>query len=493
MVRIFITLCTALSIACSGVAYAQQSTVLVPPLDAPIGERFVPPESDFGPGHRGIDYETGPGQRVRAAAPGTVTFAGAVGNALFVTVAHDPHVETTYSRLGDVWVRVGQDVGEGTWLGVTGAAHPGDAGLHFGVKVNGSYVDPLSMLGLSDVTDAIHLAPLVWEPSSELPEPLREALMPRSAGTSVRTCVERVPRAFATVPPNPNIAVAVAGIGSKTRGGVAADMYLHGPELLGYAARSVYEFSYAGTDGPGLHDPYQSRSTFDDLNASARKLGDLLRAIGGRHPGRDVDLIAHSQGGIVARTWLARQAQAFDPDLPRVAHLVTFSSPHSGAPLAGEVDDLATSSRSGAALLLGAAKLSGVGAPVPDPLSAAVRQLAPDSPRMKTLAREDVAYGTRVLTLGIPNDVVVPADRTQIGGERHRLVAPKGINGHSAIVASPEARGLAYDFLRGAAPACPESWDRWGSAAGRLVSWFESRLGEGYGLGESIGLRIHGP
>ena len=137
--------------------------------------------------------------------------------------------------------------------------------------------------------------------------------------------------------------------------------------------------------------------------------------------------------------------------------------------------------------------LSGAGAPVPDPLSAAVRQLAPDSPHMKTLAREDVAYGTRVLTLGIPNDVVVPADRTEIEGESHRLVAPKGLNGHSAIVASPEARGLAYDFLRGGAPACRTTWDGWGPTAGRVVSWFESRLGEGYGLAESFGLRIPAP
>ena len=285
MVRPLITLCTALSIVCSGVAHAQQPVVLSPPLDAPIGERFVPPETDFGPGHRGIDYATGPGQRVRAAAPGTVTFAGAVESALFVTVAHDANIETTYSRLGSVSVRVGQDVDEGTWLGATGVAHPGVAGLHFGVKVDGSYVDPLSMLGPSDVTDAIHLAPLVWEPSAEIPEPLRGALMPRSAGTSARTCVERVQRAYAAVPPNRNIAVAVAGIGSKTRGGVAADMYQHGPELLGYAARSVYEFSYAGTKGHRLHDPYPSRSTFVDLNASAAQTGRPLTGDSAPSPG----------------------------------------------------------------------------------------------------------------------------------------------------------------------------------------------------------------
>jgi pimeloyl-ACP methyl ester carboxylesterase len=493
VVRSLITISTALSIALSGVAYAQQPVLLAPPLDAAIAKGFDPPDSDFGPGHRGIDYETGPGQRVRAAAPGTVTFAGEVGGALFVTVMHDSQVETTYSRLGAVSVRVGQEVGEGTWLGVTDAAHPGDEGLHFGVKVDGSYVDPLSMMGPSYVAGAIHLAPLVWEPSAEIPEPLRSALMPRSAGTSTRPCVERVPRAYAPVPPNGNIAVAVAGIGSKTQDGVAADMYEQGPELLGYAPRSVYEFSYAGTDGPRLHDPYPSRTTFDDLNASAHKLNDLLRAIGRRHPGRDVDLIAHSQGGIVARTWLALQAESFDPDLPRVAHLVTFSSPHSGAPLAGEVDELATSSFSGAGVLLGASKLAAAGAPVPDPLSAAVQQLAPESHLMKTLAREDVAYGTRVLTLGIPNDVVVPTGRTDISGEGHRVVSPKGLNGHSAIVASPVARGLAYDFLRGAAPACPGTWDRWGPKAGRVVSWFESRLGRGYGLAESIGLGIPRP
>jgi triacylglycerol esterase/lipase EstA (alpha/beta hydrolase family) len=59
-----------------------------------------------------------------------------------------------------------------------------------------------------------------------------------------------------------------------------------------------------------------------------------------RYPDADVDLLAHSQGGVVARTYLAEQASAWDPTLPRVAHLVTFAAPHQGARIASEVDEI---------------------------------------------------------------------------------------------------------------------------------------------------------
>ena len=61
---------------------------LVPPVDRALARPFEAPASDWGPGHRGIDLGVAPGVEVRAAAPGTVTFAGQVGGRLYVTIDH---------------------------------------------------------------------------------------------------------------------------------------------------------------------------------------------------------------------------------------------------------------------------------------------------------------------------------------------------------------------------------------------------------------------
>ena len=59
-------------------AAAESGIRLIPPVDAPVAAGFDAPESDFGPGHRGIDYDLVAGTPVRAAGEGTVTFAAEV-------------------------------------------------------------------------------------------------------------------------------------------------------------------------------------------------------------------------------------------------------------------------------------------------------------------------------------------------------------------------------------------------------------------------------
>jgi len=468
---------------------------MVPPVDAAIVRAFDAPETEFGAGHRGIDYAVAPGTPVRAAAPGVVTFAGSVAGVLAVTIDHGSGVETTYTSLSRVTVRSGERVDEGVFLGASGTAHGVD-GLHFGVKVDAEYVDPTTFLATLDVAGAIHLAPLAWMPEElgALGAPLAG---PTDVGTSERDCRSLQPLAAPTRPPNDNIVVAVAGITSKTQGGVSADIYENGPELLGYPASVTYRFSYAGTEGPRLHEPYERQHTYIDIRTAARRLGDLLRRIHRRHPGRHVDLIAHSQGGIVARTFL-NQARVSEDDLPSIEHLVTFASPHLGAPGAGQVEPLRNATATGRFLLRGAKYLSDRGVPVPDPSSPAVAQLAPGSDLMTSLGREDTAYGTRVLTLSIPNDPVVPADRAFIAGKPHRVVpwtrketdlswtdAPlsqaarliaANLGGHSAIVTSPVAHGIAYSFLADHSPTCPTRWDRIGPQIGSVWSILESSL-----------------
>lgn len=467
-------------------AFAAETTVwFVPPVDGPVVRGFERPGTEWGPGHRGIDLAVAPGTHVRAAAAGTVTFAGRAGDTVAVTIAHGGGLETTYSTLATTSVAPGDVVRATSWIGTAGAAHAGSVGtgsggLHFGVKLHGDYVDPAAYLGPLDVPSAIYLAPLVWEPPGALPAAFREPFLSASAPEA---CDPKAEIAATPAPPNRNLAVLVAGIGSKTKDGTSAALYEAGRELFGH--EDIYPFSYRGSSNGALHEPYERSDTFGDIDIAARRLRALLRKLARRHPGRAVDLIAHSQGGILARVYLSSVAQEWHPDLPRVEHLVTFSSPHAGAPLAG-AGPVLDETLGGRALLKAGSWWSSKGGPLPDPYAPSVAQLAPGSSLMDRLAQETVVYGTRVLTLSIPHDVVVPASSARWPGHPHGVAPPTGLNGHDAIVGSRLARGIAHGFLRDRPAPCRDGWDLWGPRVGRAIAATEAWLPRAYGVFEAL-------
>ncbi len=128
--------------------------VFRPPVDAPVADPFRPPENPYGPGNRGIEYDTEPGDVVRAAAAGTVSFAGAVAGSLHVTVDHGGGLISSYSYLERISVRVGAAVDQGRVIGVAGER------LHFSVRLNSDYVDPDGFIGVRRVK--VRLVPLRW-------------------------------------------------------------------------------------------------------------------------------------------------------------------------------------------------------------------------------------------------------------------------------------------------------------------------------------------
>src|SRR4051794_2719195 len=123
----------------------------VPPVDRPVVDPFRPPPSPYGPGNRGVDYATDPGEPVRAAADGEVTFAGRVGLGLHVVVLHPDGIRTSYSFLAGVLVHRGDHVAAGDPVGTAGAT------LHWGARVGDAYVDPLGLLGAGP--PEVHLVP----------------------------------------------------------------------------------------------------------------------------------------------------------------------------------------------------------------------------------------------------------------------------------------------------------------------------------------------
>ena len=113
----------------------------LPPVEAPISDRFRPPSSAYGSGNRGLEYRTVPGQTVHASASGVVAFSGVIGSEQFVSIQHDPALRTTYSYLASRSVVRGQRVGQGDAVGTTGSR------FHFGAKRNGVYIDPETLFG----------------------------------------------------------------------------------------------------------------------------------------------------------------------------------------------------------------------------------------------------------------------------------------------------------------------------------------------------------
>jgi murein DD-endopeptidase MepM/ murein hydrolase activator NlpD len=133
---------------------------LTPPVAAAVSAPFDGPACPWCPGHRGLQYATAAGTVVRAAGPGTVTFAGPVAGTVWVTVALDGGVLTTYGPLRTVLVRRGAVVGVGVALGTTVGP------LHFGVRIGGQYVDPAPMLGRP-----VHLVPRLVPLDGRIPVP----------------------------------------------------------------------------------------------------------------------------------------------------------------------------------------------------------------------------------------------------------------------------------------------------------------------------------
>ena len=145
-------LASAASTAHAAAGNRGAAPVFRPPVDAPVADPYRPPQDPYGPGNRGVEYDTDPGQAVRAAAAGTVVFAGAVAGDLHVTIDHGGGVVSSYSYLQRIGVRSGAVVAQGQAVGITGER------LHFSVRVDGDYVDPSGFVGVRRVR--VRLVPL---------------------------------------------------------------------------------------------------------------------------------------------------------------------------------------------------------------------------------------------------------------------------------------------------------------------------------------------
>ncbi len=119
-----------------------------PPAPLRVVRGFEQPAGPYGPGHRGVDLAAASGDPVRAAAVGSVTFAGSVAGRGVVVVQHADGVRTEYEPVRPA-VRAGAVVVRGQALGVVAGRHASCAPstcLHWGARRGAVYLDPLTLL-----------------------------------------------------------------------------------------------------------------------------------------------------------------------------------------------------------------------------------------------------------------------------------------------------------------------------------------------------------
>lgn len=116
----------------------------VPPVAPVLGivvDGFRAPACQRCAGHRGVTIATASGSQVRAVTGGVIVFVGQVARVLYVVEDIGSGVKVTYGRLSGTGLVRGDAVAAGEAIGVSSDQ------LYLGVRVHGSYVNPLQFLG----------------------------------------------------------------------------------------------------------------------------------------------------------------------------------------------------------------------------------------------------------------------------------------------------------------------------------------------------------
>jgi pimeloyl-ACP methyl ester carboxylesterase len=458
---------------------ARADAVLHSPVPGPIVEPFRAPTSAYGRGNRGVEYRPPTNTEVAAAAAGTVRFAGPVARELWVTIEHPDSLRTSYGPLSSVVVAPGQVVSAGQPVGTSTDR------LHFGVRSGNVYLDPEPLLA---VTVHARLVPTSEEAGFDrsgsgglLKRTLRWL---RHMGSFLTGGRASCTKADAPLPPAPtdHVVILVAGYGSDSRS--AAGIGRLDVVGAGFEPSSVLRFSYAGGRVPDPSDSaefasiaatdYDSAASQQPIEQSARALAALLEQVRARAHGRPIDLVAHSQGGLVAVTALRYLA---DHEGLRV---VTIGSPHDGDTLAGTLSRIAAASPA-AEVVLDLAEATGITQGMQHD-SPSPQEMAPDSAFMDTYRATGVPADVPVTSIGGRWDPIVTAPDTQLEGAANIVVGSANpLSAHDELPGRPEVTREVTLAARGLPPSCEGLFDRlFDGTAGRLIQRVESL--DPYGL-----------
>lgn len=115
--------------------------LLAPVTPARVVAPFRAPATDYGPGHRGVDFAAAPGADVVSPVAGVVSFAAAVGGRPVLSIRADARVVTLEPVVASV--SVGTFVVAGSLVGTVDlGGHCAGRCVHVGMRINGRYVPP---------------------------------------------------------------------------------------------------------------------------------------------------------------------------------------------------------------------------------------------------------------------------------------------------------------------------------------------------------------
>ncbi len=491
-----ITLCLVLCLVAAAIGLGRDSgragaapsaapgcAAWLPPVDGPVVRPFQAPAFAYGPGHRGVDLAAPPGTPVRAAADGVVSFAGSVAGSLHVVVAHDGDLRTTYAFLAGTNVRTGEGVARGQVVGVVGGSGPEHepGALHFGLRLGDRYVDPQRLFAACDLTELVRLVPVdeapaePWDarrpPSGSLSS--GGAALSTVAGDLAGALGDTLGGALDLTGAGWDAVSTAAGAARDRAAGIAQFGAGIGRDLAGWG-RAAFERSQYGLFSSvvadvasGFADWWRHRQECSDGSPAADGSGGsghLLMAVGGidssggpadptqrEHPGREVDLIAYSQGGVVVDAFLQDYYDAGNPEYPPIGTVVTLSSPHQGAPLATSAADWRASP-------VGRRLVDAAGQQLPvAPASApSVRQIDEGSSFLRELWAHRLPEHVDFTTIGATDDVLVPATQIDVPDASKVVVNVGGgpLDDHTNIPREPNALRVVRSALEGRPPPC---------------------------------------
>jgi hypothetical protein len=245
-----------------------------------------------------------------------------------------------------------------------------------------------------------------------------------------------------------NAVMAVSGVDSSWNGRAKHTFDLD-TDALGYDRDDVHWFSYDNNGGA-----YDRDDTHQSLYKSAELLAAQLREQQSHEPGRPIDLIAHSQGGVVVDIFLKLIYKPSDPTYPPLGTVVSLASPHQGAPLAQSGKALRDDSRTRPYLDVIDEVNEATGGHFPPSGSPAVRQLDPGSELMQQLQATPLPPNLHYVSIGGTQDFVVPANRIHLEGADEVVVDVSGWNDHDAIPRDANALRAVRAALEQRPPPC---------------------------------------
>jgi murein DD-endopeptidase MepM/ murein hydrolase activator NlpD/pimeloyl-ACP methyl ester carboxylesterase len=271
--------------------------------------------------------------------------------------------------------------------------------------------------------------------------------------------------------PNDHLVVAVAGITTQTQSRDRLSALYQDAlwRSLGFNEGDVFYYSYRGlpgtsqktpptAEGPfGLHDPYSKDDTYRRIELSARALERQIAEIHKQHPDREIDLVAHSQGGVVAQYYLTYLYDTKRSQGPKVRNFVSISSPHRGADGARGFSMLNDGFADRAVYPIIERVTEAQGLPAGSAPSS--RQLNPDSEFMRRLVRDWNPSKVKTTNIATPFDLAVMPQMTRLPGARHftawvDLKRGSLTKHHSLVVNDPSTKELIYNALRATPSRC---------------------------------------